>query len=210
MAFDLQEQEQIAELKAFWHDYGRYIALALLVGAVAFGGSKGWQYLENTRSQKAAAIYFQVEKSGSDIEKLKVPVGELKKEYARTAYAARAALLAASAAFAKKDYAATKAELEWVLANAREASLRDVARVRMANVLMDENKLDDALAQLKGAEEQSFGALFAETRGDVLALKNDAAGAQDAYKQALAKLQKETAKEHYKFVEMKLESLGGH
>lgn len=208
MAFDLQEQEQIAELKAFWHDYGRYIALALFVGAAAFAVLKGWQTLEKNRSLKAAGIYAKVEMSGGDPEKLKAPVAELKKDYARTAYAARSALLAAGAAFAKKDFAAAKTELDWVIANAREAGLRDVARIRMANVLMDEKKLDDALAQLKSAEEQSFGALLAETRGDVLALKGDVAGAQDAYKQSLAKLQKEAP--NYKFVEMKLESLGSH
>lgn len=206
MAFDLQEQEQIAELKAFWLDYGRYMALALFVGAVAFAGAKGWQTWEKNRSLKAAAVYAKVEKADGDMEKIKAPVAELKKDYARTAYAGRASLLAAGAAFAKKDYAATKTELEWTVANAREASLRDVARIRMANVLMDENKLDEALAQLKSAEEQSFGALFAETRGDVLALKNDMAGAQEAYKQSLAKLKKDAP--NYKFVEMKLESLG--
>ncbi|SFN23059.1 Putative negative regulator of RcsB-dependent stress response [Formivibrio citricus] len=206
MAFDLQEQEQIAELKAFWHDYGRYIALALVVGAVAFAGSKGWQTWEKSRSLNAAAVYAKAEKAGGDTEKLKAPVAELKKDYVRTAYAARAALLAAGAAFAKKDLAGAKTELEWVVSNAREASLRDMARIRLANVLMDENKLDEALAQLKSPEEQSFGAMFAETRGDVLALKNDIAGAQEAYKQSLAKLKKDAP--NYKFVEMKLESLG--
>ena len=206
MAFDLQEQEQIAELKAFWHDYGRYMALVLLIGAVAFAGSKGWQVWEKNRSLKAAAVYAKVEAAGVDVDKLKEPVAVLKQDYARTAYAARSALLAASAAFAKKDLAAAKAELSWVIANSREAALRDVARVRMANVLMDEKKLDEALSQLKSAEDQNFGALYAETRGDVLALKGDAAGAQDAYKQSLAKLQKDSV--NFKFVEMKLESLG--
>lgn len=208
MAFDLQEQEQIAELKAFWHDYGRYMAAALLVGAVAFAGWKGWQTWEKNRSLKAAEVYAKVEAAGADLEKLKGPVAELKSGYASTAYAARSALLAAAVAFANKNYEAAKAELSWVIANGREASLRDVARVRLANVLMDENKADEALAQLKSAEDQSFGALFAETRGDALALKGDAAGALEAYKQALAKLPKDAV--NTKFVEMKLESLGSH
>lgn len=208
MAFDLQEQEQIAELKAFWHDYGRHIALGLVIAIAIFAGWKGWQAWENNQSAKAADIYAKVEAAGADEAKLKPAVAELKKDYARTAYAARAALIAARAAFGKKDLVTAQSELKWAIANGREAGIRDMARLRLANVLMDDKKYDEALTQLKSAEEQSFGALYSETRGDVLALKGDAAGAAEAYKQALAKLPKDAP--NFKFVEVKLEALGNH
>ena len=208
MAFDLQEQEQIAELKAFWQDYGRHIAAGVGIALAIYAGWKGWQAWENNQSSKASMIYASIEATSSDAAKRTAAVEQLKKDYSRTAYAARAALISASVAFSGKDLAKAASELKWVVDNAREAALRDVARVRLANVLMDEKKYDDALAQLKSAEDQSFGALYSETRGDVLALKGDASGAADAYKQAIAKLPKDAA--NYKFVEIKLESTGSH
>lgn len=208
MAFDLQEQEQIAELKAFWQDYGRHIALGLGLALAIFGGWKGWQAWENNQSNKASVIYAKLDAAAGDAAVIKTAAAELQKDYSRTAYAGRAALVAARAAFSASDLATAQSELNWAIANGREASIRDVARIRLANVLMDQKKYDEALSQLKSAEEQSFGALYAETRGDVLALKGDAAGAGEAYKQALAKLPKDAP--NYKFVEIKLEALGSH
>ncbi|MBS1154682.1 MAG: hypothetical protein H6R07_606 [Proteobacteria bacterium] len=208
MAFDLQEQEQIAELKAFWQDYGRHIALGLGIAVAIYGGWKGWQAWENNQSGKASVVYARLEAAAGDVAKTKAAAEELKKDYSRTAYAGRAALVSARAAFVAGDLAAARSELNWAIENGRDASIRDVARIRLANVLMDEKKYDEALIQLKSAEEQSFGALYAETRGDVLALKGDAAGAGEAYKQALAKLPKDAP--NYKFVEVKLEALGSH
>ncbi len=206
MAFDLQEQEQIAELKAFWHDYGRHMALGLVIAAAVWGGWKGWQAWENRQASQASELYAKLETAGDDAAKIKGVAGEVRNEYSRTAYAERAALVSARAAFAASDLATARSELEWVAKNGREAAIRDTARIRLANVLMDEKKYDEALAQLKSAEEQSFAALYSETRGDVLALKGDTAGAADAYKQALAKLAKDAP--NYKFVEIKLESIG--
>lgn len=206
MAFDLQEQEQIAELKAFWHDYGRHIALGVVVAVAVFAGWKGWQAWQNNQAEKAAAVFAKIEAPASDASKRNVAVEELKKNFSSSPYAARAALIAASVAFSSKDLAKTSTELKWVIDNSKEAALRDTARVRLANVLMDEKKYDEALAQLKSAEDQNFGAIYSETRGDVLALKGDKAGATDAYKQALAKLNKDAP--NYKFVEVKLESVG--
>ena len=104
MAFDLQEQEQIAELKAFWHDYGRHIAAGLLLAAALLGAWKGWQFWQNNQVAKAAAIYASIEKVATDQEKLKPAVAELKRDYAGTAYASRGALMAARAAFENKDF----------------------------------------------------------------------------------------------------------
>lgn len=208
MAFDLQEQEQIAELKAFWHDYGRHIALGLGIAIAIYAGWKGWNAWENRQATQASALYATLDAAAEDASKVKAIAAEIKNDYSRTAYAERAALMSAQTAFSAKDLATARAELEWVIEHGREAGVRDVARIRLANVLMDEKKFDEALAQLKSAEDQGFGALYAETRGDVLALKGDAAGAADAYKQALAKLAKDAA--NYKFVEVKLEALGNH
>lgn len=204
MAFDLQEQEQIAELKAWWKDWGRHLAVGAAVILVGYAAWQGWQSWQKNRAEHAATVFSRIEASAGDVAKLKAAVAELKKDFAASPYATRAALLAARDAFEKGDLAGAKAELNWVLTHAAEPLARDLAHQRLASVLADEKKYDEALKQVERPEIEEMDAIFAETRGDVLTLKGDVAKARDAYKAALAKQEKGAQS----MVEMKLDALG--
>jgi len=204
MAFDLQEQEQIAEMKAWWHDYGRHIALAVVGVLVVYAGWQGWQGWQKSQASKAAAVFTQVESSVGDTAKLKAAVEALKRDYAGSPYASRAALLAAREAFAKSDLTAAKNELNWVLNHSSEALARDLARQRLAAILLDESKADEALKLIERPEVEGMEAAFAEARGDLYAVKGDKEKAREAYKAALSKQDKSAQN----FVEMKLDALG--
>ncbi|MFC7421505.1 YfgM family protein [Iodobacter arcticus] len=208
MAFDLQEQEQIAEFKAWWDGWGKLIAVGLLAVLVAYAGWKGWNAHLESQSAKAGVLYVELDKlaEAKDVAKMKVAVESLKKDYASSAYAPRAALLLAKSSVEANDALAASAQLQWVISHAKEAGLRDVARLRLAVVQLDQKKFDDALATLKANEETSFAGLFFEAKGDVLLIKGDKTAAREAYKQAVAKLPKDAP--NVKFVEVKLEALG--
>ncbi|NHQ87671.1 tetratricopeptide repeat protein [Iodobacter sp. HSC-16F04] len=208
MAFDLQEQEQIAEFKAWWDSWGKLISLGLLAALVAYAGWKGWNAYLASQSAKAGVIYAELDKQAQakDLAKMKPAAEQLKKDYSGTAFASRGALLLAKSSAEANDVPAAVAQLQWVIANAKEAGLRDVARLRLAAVQLDQKKFDDALATLKSNEETSFAGLFFEAKGDVLLIKGDKAAARESYKQAVAKLPKEAP--NVKFVEVKLEALG--
>lgn len=206
MAFDLQEQEQIAELKAWWKDWGKYLAAVLAAAGIGYVGWQGWNAYQSSDAQSAAEIYAKAELLGNDAAKLKVEAQKLQNEYGSTGFAARATLLAAKASAGNGDLKDAALQLQWVIGHAGEAGLRDAARLRLAAVNIDLKQYDAALAALKGREEAASTALFAEASGDVLAEKGDVAGARDAYKQALAKLDKDAP--NYPFVEVKLAALG--
>ncbi|AZN36025.1 YfgM family protein [Iodobacter ciconiae] len=208
MAFDLQEQEQIAEFKAWWESWGKFIAMGLIAVLVAYLGWKGWSAYLTSQSAKAGVLYAELDKraEAKDVVKMKPAVEQLKKNYAGSAYAPRAALLLAKASVEASDVPAAMAQLQWVVANAKEAGLRDVARLRLAAVQLDQKKFDDALSTLKSNEETSFAGLFFEAKGDVLLIKGDKAAARESYKQAVVKLPKDAP--NVKFVEVKLEALG--
>jgi predicted negative regulator of RcsB-dependent stress response len=208
MAFDLQEQEQIAEFKAWWDSWGKFIAIGLVAVLVAYFGWKGWNSYLASQSAKAGVLYAELDKwaEAKDVAKMKPAVEQLKKDYAGSAYAPRAALLLAKVSVDSSDVPAATAQLQWVVANAKEAGLRDVARLRLSAVQLDQKKFDDALATLKANEETSFAGLFFEAKGDVLLIKGDKAAARESYKQAVAKLPKDAP--NVKFVEVKLEALG--
>jgi len=206
-AFDLQEQEQIATLKAWWQSWGQWLALAIAAFLIGFAAWTGWQKYQHSQIVKAAEVYAQIEANLAEDGKFKAGVALLKSDYSATPYAARAALIAAKLSYLKGDAATARTELQWVIDHSKEAALRDSARLRMASILQEDKKYTEALALMKAPEEEGFSPLFAELRGDVYQAKGELAAAADAYRQAIAKLPKDAP--NYKLVEIKLDVLGG-
>lgn len=209
MAFDLQEQEQIDELKAFWAQWGKWISAAVLAAALGYLGTKGWTYYQQSQAEKASAVYDEVASAAQagDLAKMKGSMAVLQSDYGRTAYASRAALLAAKTAFDKQDLALAKSQLTWAVEHAKEPALQAVARLRLAAVLLDEKRYDAAIAELNQEHVSAYDALFLDLKGDVYAAKGDSKAARDQYRSALAKLVGDSPNRQY--IQTKLDALGG-
>lgn len=208
MAYDLQEQEQLDELKAWWKDYGRLVLLGVALGAVAVAGFQGWRYYRHTQSLAAAALYEQLEQAerAGDRKKVRDIAGGVVANYASTPYASFAALSAARASFDEGDLTEAKARLTWVVENARREELRDVARLRLAGVLLDEKGYEEALKVLETKPVDSMNALYADLRGDILLAQGKLAEARNAYQLALDRTEAGSA--YRATVQLKLDSLG--
>ena len=208
MAYDLQEQEQFDELKAWWKDYGRLVLLGVALGAVAVAGFQGWRYYRHTQSLAAAALYEQLEQAerAGDRKKVRDIAGGVVANYASTPYASFAALSAARASFDEGDLTEAKARLTWVVENARREELRDVARLRLAGVLLDEKSYEEALKVLETKPADSMNALYADLRGDILLAQGKHAEARNAYQLALDRTEAGSA--YRATVQLKLDSLG--
>jgi len=207
-ALDLQEQEQLDTLKAWWKDNGNWILGAVLVVVVAMGGWRGWQYYQHKQAGEAATLFQQfVEQLAShDAKRVNDAAAAVMDKYASTPYASHAALAAAQVNEQGKDVARAKTQLQWVIDHASEASLKDVARLRLAALLLDEKNYADALKQLDAKHPASFDGLFADLKGDVLSAQGKADEAKTAYKLAY---EKTDAKSMYRnLIQMKLDALG--
>ena len=207
-ALDLQEQEQLDTLKAWWKDNGNYLLGALLIVVVAMGGWRGWQYYQNQQSVEAATLYagFVKQLESNDAKRVNDAAAAVMGQYAGTAYATRAALLAAQVNEQVKDVARAKTQLQWAIAHAEEASLKDVARLRLAAVLLDEKDYDGAMNLLETKHPASFDGLYADLRGDVLKAQGKNGEAKSAYKLAYEKVD---AKSMYRnLIQMKMDALG--
>ncbi|RMC94736.1 hypothetical protein EAY64_14805 [Aquitalea palustris] len=209
MAYDLQEQEQIDSMKAFWQQWGKLISGAVVAISVAYLGYKAFGYYQNAQASKAAVVFADVEQAAQsqDLAKVKSSAGLLQSDYSSTAYAADAALLAAKVAFEKNDLATAQAQLSWVVQNVKDESMVAVAHLRLATIELDQKRYDAAIAELGQAHPSAFDALFLDQKGDVHAAKGDKAAARDAYKAALAKLVGESP--NRQFIQTKLDALGG-
>jgi predicted negative regulator of RcsB-dependent stress response len=190
-AFDLEEQEQISELKTWWKMYGNLVTGILLVVAVGVAGWQGWNWYQRKQAAEATAIYAALQKAVAerDAKRVREAAGELVEKYPGTAYAAMAALNAARLQFDAGDLKTAKAQLQWVAEHASDKDLRDLGRLRLAHVLFDEKALDEALKLLAEEPVPAYAARFGELRGDILAAQGKRAEARTAYQAALAKLE---------------------
>jgi predicted negative regulator of RcsB-dependent stress response len=210
MALDLEEQEQVDELKAWWKQHGGLIGAVVLAAAVAFAGWQGWRWYQVSQSTQASVLYDTVTKAAqaNDAKALRDAAGTLVETYPRTLYASMGALVAARYYFDRNDLKTAKAQLQWVRDHSPSDDFKDLARLRLAAVLLDEKAYDEALKLLEAKPAEAYEAQYAAMRGDLLLAKNQAADARAAYKLALEKSDKKDGG-FQESVRMRLEALGG-
>ena len=186
--YDLEEQEQIDSIKTWWKMYGNLVTGIVVAASLAVIGWQGWNWYQRGQSAQAAAIYGVLEQAvaARDAQKVKAAAGELAEKFGGTSYAALGALVAARQSFDAGDLKTAKAQLTWAADNGKD-EIRDLARLRLAAVLLDEKAYDDALKQVEAASAPAFAARFLELRGDILAAAGKTQEARSAYKAALDK-----------------------
>jgi len=206
---DLQEQEQIDALKAWWKDNGKWLLLTLALALGGFAAIQGWQAYKSNQAVEAATLFFQLvnQVDSRDPKRINDAAAAVIENYGSSAYAPRASLLAAQVNIQAKDAARAKTQLQWVIKHADEEGLKNVARLNLANVLLDEKSYDEALALLDTTHPDSFAGSYAELKGDVLNAQGKAGEARAAYQQALGKTDAKSA--YHNLIQMKLDMLGG-
>ena len=210
MALDLEEQEQLAELKAWWRQHGNLIVSAVVAAALAFAAWQGWRWYQASQAAQAAGLYEALAKAAQagDPKALRDAGGSLIESYPRTLYAAMGALVSARFHFDRNDLKAAKTQLQWVIDRSPSEDFKDLARLRLGAILLDEKAYDEALTVLDAKHGAAYDAQFAALRGDVLVAKGQTAEARTAYQSAIEKAAKDqgTFRES---VRMRLEALGG-
>ncbi|MFP5392272.1 MAG: YfgM family protein [Gammaproteobacteria bacterium] len=215
MAYDLEEQEQIDTLKAFWNQYGNLITWLLIIALAAYAGHNFWQRYQRTQSAEASALYDELQKQlggegakegAKDNAKLQRIAGDIESKYSSSIYAQMAGLAAAKSAFDANDLKTAKAQLQWVIDHGND-EYKSVARLRLSGVLLDEKGYDEALKVLNGEFLPQFAAAVSDRKGDVLVAQNKLAEARKAYEAALTAMDEKNPGRQ--LVQVKLEAIGG-
>ena len=209
MAYDLQEQDQLDALKAFWNSHGNFLLTIVTIVLLAIAGWRGWGWWQQKQAVEAAAVYEQLREAvgRKDVAKVRDTAGRLFEGYGGTAYGSMAALLAARAYHDAGDTKAAKAPLQWAIDNAKDPAHRMLARLRLAGILLDEKAYDDGLKVLAVDDPGAFAAAFADRRGDLLLAQGKRDEARAAYRRAIDGLEPQAAIRP--LVQMKLDALGG-
>jgi len=206
--YDLEEQEKIDELKTWWNAYGTLVVIAVTTFVVAIAGTQGWNYYQKQQAEQVAVLYASLQKieGGRDPKKIGDAANLVMEKFPSSGYASRAALISARASFDAGDVQNARSRLQWALDNTKEEELKDLVRLRLAGLLLDEKKHDAALQLLETKHGESFAGLYADLKGDVLTAAGKAAEARAAYQVALDKIGGKSA--YRNLVQMKLDALG--
>lgn len=207
-SYDFEEQERLAELKAWWEDNRIFVFAAIGAALVAFGSWQGWKMWKEHQAEEAAALYRPVADAAkaADPKKIAEASAPLIAKHPGSFYASESALIAAKAAFDAGNLDEAGKHLDWAMNNGVDAH-RGVARMRLAAVLLEQKKYEDALKVLDGNKDPAFVALAADQRGDIMLAQGRLDEARAAYKLAIEKSEPRNPVKN--IAQTKLNALGG-
>lgn len=209
MAFDLEEQEQLASIKAWWNQYGNLVTWLLIIVLAGFAAWNGWGYYQRQQAGQAGQLYEELQKAVTSRDNALVQraAGDMESRFKGTAYAPMSALTAAKSAVEANDLAAAKVQLQWIIASGSADEYKAIAKIRLAGVLLDEKAYDEALKLVSGEFAKEFISVAADRKGDILVAQDKLAEARSAYQAALdATDQKNPGRQ---LIQLKLDAIGG-
>jgi predicted negative regulator of RcsB-dependent stress response len=204
-----EEQATLDALKAWWARWGNLVTWLVFAIAVAVGGWRAWQYWQQRQAGEAVALYERAQQAieAGDKAMMTRTASDVEAQFSRTPYAQMTALLVARGLYDAGDVAGAKAQLQWVADHARDDAYADVARVRLAGILLDEKSYDAGLKLVDQPATDAFKGLFADRRGDLLAAQGKTGDARHAYQIALDAFGTDNPSAR-QMVQFKLDALG--
>jgi predicted negative regulator of RcsB-dependent stress response len=205
---NLEDQEQLDELKHFWKSWGDLITWLLIAVLGSYAAWMGWQSYQGKQAAQSAALYDTVERSAlsGDLALLDRSVNDIEEKFASTTYAQQAALLAARVYNDKDRKADAKKQLTWVIDQASDEGYQALARLRLAALLVEDKAYDEARKQLTAKTPEAFAPLMADRLGDLAMLQAQPVEAVQHYKNAWKGF--EPNADYRRLVAVKLAALG--
>ena len=206
---DLEEQEQLDQLKHFWAQYGNLITWTLIVVMGGFAAWNGWNWWQRSQAVKASALYDEVVGAvdARDPEKVVRAMNEMKDRFGGSVQSVQGTLLAAQSLYESGKVDEAKAALTWVAENGSDDSYKAVARLRLAGLLLDAKAYDEAAKWLEAPMPASYEPLAADRRGDLFMAQGKTEEAKAQYRKAWDGMSAGRV-EYRQLVQVKLAALG--
>lgn len=216
MALDLEEQENLANLKSFWARYGNFIIAVATVALLAYAGWSAWNWYQRSQAAEAGKLYETLITAigKNERDKTYLAADDLQKKFGGTTYAAMGSLVAAKIAFDSNDAAKAQTYLKWTANKASEDSFRAIAQLRLLGLLIDQGtdaSMKEADQILKGSPVKGFEPLWIERRGDWYLAQKKTAEARTEYIKAMKLMEKEKAfpEDARGLLKVKIDAVGG-
>ena len=216
MPLDLEEQEQLDQLKAFWQKYRNLITSVITIALFTYAAYSGYQWWRNSQALEASKLYETMIAAiaKGDKEQTLRAADDLQKDFSRTPYAPMSSLIAARIASDAGDSAKVLDYLRWAAKNASNDGYMALARMRLVSQLIEQGSEKDfaeADQILKEKPIAGFEALWLERRGDWYLAQKKNEQAKASYQDAWKKLDqaKEFPEEARRLLKVKLDAVGG-
>lgn len=209
MAYDLEEQEQIDTLKAWWKQYGNLVTWLAIAALSAFAAWTAYNSYQRKQSLEASTLYDEVQRAVSlnDNSKVQAASALVVDKFGSTSYATMATLAAAKSAYDVNDLKVAKDKLNWVADKGSSAEFKAIARLRLAAIALDEKNYDEGFKLLNAEFPSEFAADVLDRKADLFVAQNKINDARSSYKAALDKMaEKHTGRQ---LVQIKLDAIGG-
>jgi len=208
MAYDLEEQEQLANIKAWWKQYGNFVLWALIIVLAIYTAWTLWGNYQRKQAAQASQLYYEMQNAvqSNDNEKSQRIASDMQEKFGSTIYASMTNLVAARMALDFKEADIAKRRLQWVIDNGKEKGYQAIARIRLAEILLDEKKYDEALAALSADFPKTFASIVEDRRGDIFYAQKKLDDAKRAYQAALSSADSDDPGKA--LIQIKLEYLG--
>jgi predicted negative regulator of RcsB-dependent stress response len=216
MALDLEEQEQIANLKSFWNRFGKYIIGVATVALFTYAAVSGLNWYQRSQAAEAAKLYETLlgTLTKNERDKTYLAADDLQKKFAGTTYAAMASLVAAKIASDANDGAKAQTYLKWAANKASDDAYRALAQLRLVGLFIDQGT-DAAMSEadqiLKGKAVKGFEPLWIERRGDWFLAQKKTVEARTQYLNAWKLLEKDKSfpEDSKRLLKVKIDAVGG-
>jgi predicted negative regulator of RcsB-dependent stress response len=209
MAYDLDEQEQLAAIKAWWKQHGDLVTWVIIAALAAYAVWAFWGNYQRKQAEQASQLYYEIQSAvqSSDSERVQRIASDMQEKFGSTAYAPMANLVAARVAYDLKKPDVAKGRLNWIVEKGNGDGYKAIARIRLAGILLDEKKYDEAQSILNTEFPEAFASMAEDRRGDVYYAQDKLDEARTAYQSALTKAAPEDPGRS--LIQLKLEDLGG-
>lgn len=203
-SLDLQEQEQLDNLKAFWAKWGTLISSLVTLVLLAFAGWNGWNWYLRDQGLKASVLYENIEQAveAKELDKAARLVTEMQGRFAKSTYSSQASLLVAQQLSADKALPL----LQWAAQQGTPAELSELAQLRLASLHLEAKRFAEAESALTTIKSPAYAALVADRRGDLAQLQKNSVKAREFYTAAYLAMDEELP--YRRLVEAKLMSVG--
>ena len=208
MAYDLEEQEQLESIKAWWKKHGNWITWVLIIALGCYAAYAYWGYYQRKQAAQASQLYYEMQNAvmADDNERALRVAKDTQEKFGSTAYAPMVTLVAAKMAYEDNNTDVAKEQLKWVADNAKQDGYKAIARIRLAGILLDEKAYDEGLSLLSANFPTAFASLVEDRKGDFYVAQNRLNEARTAYRAALDKADQNDPGRQ--LIQLKLEELG--
>jgi Uncharacterized protein conserved in bacteria len=210
MAYDLEEQEKLDALKAWWDRYGTLVAVLVFLIVLSIVGWRGWQWYQGHQASQAMGYFEALQSAAAEntpesVARIQAASSTLRDSFPESGYTSRGVLVAATALVERGDLDAARDQLQWLVQKGNDPAMTALARLRLAGVLLEQKQYDQALQQL-AQPPAAFEALYADRRGDILLAQGKIEEARAAWQQALAAFGADPIGQ---IVQLKIDALAG-